>query len=192
MRVVLTGGRDVGVMEKCGLSGREEVSGSLTIGVLPSTRERVSKYVDLAIITEMGNARNNVNVMSSNVVVVCGLLGAGDGVGSRIWHQKPGSRSFLVGATPTEEKFFKKLGGRLIRLSGKSRRSHHLDDETVRAAAAGTLLGRLVAETASPLRSRFGRALWGGLAGAGGHLNTVLKPLAASMGLGLERSRRSA
>ena len=36
----------------------------------------VSPHVDLAIITEMGNARNNVNVMSSNVVVVCGLMGA--------------------------------------------------------------------------------------------------------------------
>jgi len=74
--VVLTGGRDVGVMDAA-CQGAKKVPGSLTIGVLPSARERVSKYVDLAIITEMGNARNNVNVMSSNVVVVCGLMGAG-------------------------------------------------------------------------------------------------------------------
>ena len=71
--VVLTGGRDVGVMDAA-CQGAKKVPGSLTIGVLPSARERVSKYVDLAIITEMGNARNNVNVMSSNVVHVqqCG------------------------------------------------------------------------------------------------------------------------
>ena len=72
--VVLTGGRDVGVMDAA-CQGAKKVPGSLTIGILPSARERVSKYVDLAIITEMGNARNNVNVMSSNVVVVCGLMG---------------------------------------------------------------------------------------------------------------------
>src|SRR5512132_4145289 len=74
--VLLTGGRAVGVMDAAS-QGAKKVPGSLTIGILPSNRERISKYVDLAIITEMGNARNNVNVMSSNVVVACGLTGAG-------------------------------------------------------------------------------------------------------------------
>ena len=50
---------------------------SLTIGILPTSKDRVSRHVDVPIITEMGNARNNVNVMSSNVVVACGLTGAG-------------------------------------------------------------------------------------------------------------------
>ncbi|HAN91531.1 MAG: LOG family protein [Nitrospira sp.] len=110
--VVLTGGRDVGVMDAA-CQGAKKVPGSLTIGVLPSARERVSKYVDLAIITEMGNARNNVNVMSSNVVVVCGLMGAGT-VSEVALALKAGKPVILVGATPAEEKFFKKLGGRLI------------------------------------------------------------------------------
>ena len=110
--VVLTGGRDVGVMDAA-CQGAKKVPGSLTIGVLPSARERVSKYVDLAIITEMGNARNNVNVMSSNVVVVCGLMGAGT-VSEVALALKAGKPVILVGATPAGEKFFKKLGGRLI------------------------------------------------------------------------------
>jgi predicted Rossmann-fold nucleotide-binding protein len=44
---------------------------------LPNTRARISRYVDLAILTDLGNARNNVNVMSSNIIVACGLGGAG-------------------------------------------------------------------------------------------------------------------
>jgi uncharacterized protein (TIGR00725 family) len=110
--VVLTGGRDVGVMDAAS-HGAKKVPGSLTIGVLPSTRERVSKYVDLAIITEMGNARNNVIVMSSNVVVACGLTGAGT-VSEVALALKAGKPVILVGATAAEAKFFKKLGGRLI------------------------------------------------------------------------------
>ena len=94
--VVLTGGRDVGVMDAA-CQGAKKVPGSLTIGVLPSARERVSKYVDLAI----------------NVVVVCGLMGAGT-VSEVALALKAGKPVILVGATPAEEKFFKKLGGRLI------------------------------------------------------------------------------
>ena len=103
--VVLTGGRDVGVAGR-GLSGRQKVPGSLTIGVLPSARERVSKYVDLAIITEMGNARNNVNVMSSNVVVVCGLMGTGT-VSEVALALKAGKPVILVGGHADRRKFFK-------------------------------------------------------------------------------------
>jgi uncharacterized protein (TIGR00725 family) len=106
----------------------------------------VSKYVDLAIITEMGNARNNVNVMSSNVVVVCGLMGAGT-VSEVALALKAGKPVILVGATPAEEKFFKKLGGRLIAAVENPGRSHRAHDEAVRAAATGSgpggaLLGR--------------------------------------------------
>ena len=110
--VLLTGGRAVGVMDAAS-QGAKKVPGSLTIGILPSNRERISKYVDLAIITEMGNARNNDNVMSSNVVVACGLTGAGT-VSEVALALKAGKPVILVGATAAEAKFFTKLGGRLI------------------------------------------------------------------------------
>ncbi len=110
--VLLTGGRAVGVMDAAS-QGAKKVPGSLTIGVLPSNRERISKYVDLAIITDMGSARNNVNVMTSHVVVVCGLTGAGT-VSEVALALKAGKPVILVGATAAEAKFFKNLGGRLI------------------------------------------------------------------------------
>lgn len=108
--VVLTGGRDVGVMDAA-CQGAKRVPRSLTIGILPSGRDRVSKYVDLAIVTELGNARNNVNVMTSQVVVACGLTGSGT-VSEVALALKAGKPVILVGASPVEEKFFKKLGGK--------------------------------------------------------------------------------
>jgi uncharacterized protein (TIGR00725 family) len=110
--VLLTGGRDVGVMHAAN-QGAKKVPRSLTVGVLPSTRDRVSKFVDVAIITEMGNARNNVCVLSSQVIVACGLGGSGT-VSEVALAIKAGKEVVLLGATPVEEKFFKKLGGRLV------------------------------------------------------------------------------
>lgn len=74
--ILLTGGRASGVMEAAS-QGAKTVPGSLTVGILPHARTRVSRYVDLAILTDLGNARNNVNVMSSDIIVACGLGGAG-------------------------------------------------------------------------------------------------------------------
>jgi uncharacterized protein (TIGR00725 family) len=110
--VVLTGGRDVGVMDAASY-GAKQVPGSLTVGILPSARDRVSQYVDLVIITEMGNARNNVNVMSSHVVVACGLTGSGT-VSEVALALKAGKPVVLVGASPDEAMFFRKLGRRLV------------------------------------------------------------------------------
>jgi uncharacterized protein (TIGR00725 family) len=74
--VLLTGGRDVGVMHAAS-QGAKKVARSLTVGVLPTTRDKISKYVDVAIVTEMGSARNNICVFSSQVIVACGLGGSG-------------------------------------------------------------------------------------------------------------------
>lgn len=74
--VLLTGGRDSGVM-KAATRGAKAVAGSLTVGILPSSRGEESPLLDVAIFTDMGNARNAINVLSSDVVVVCGNGGAG-------------------------------------------------------------------------------------------------------------------
>ena len=110
--VLLTGGRDVGVMHAAN-QGAKKVARSLTVGLLPSTRDRVSKYVDVAIITEMGSARNNICVLSSQVIVACGLGGSGT-VSEVALALKAGKEVILLGATPVEEKFFKKLGRSLV------------------------------------------------------------------------------
>ncbi|MGG6294423.1 cytochrome [Leptolyngbya sp. AN02str] len=54
-----------------------KVAGGLTVGILPSAYlVGLSEYVDIPIVTGLGNARNNVNVLSSRVVIACGM-GAG-------------------------------------------------------------------------------------------------------------------
>ena len=69
--------------------------------------------MDVAIVTEMGNARNNICVLSSQVIVACGLGGSGT-VSEVALALKAGKEVVLLGATPVEEKFFKNLGGRLV------------------------------------------------------------------------------
>lgn len=73
--ILLTGGRSVGVMDAASKGARE--AGGLTIGILPSAdRSGASEHLDIAISTGMGSARNNINILSSDVVVACGS-GAG-------------------------------------------------------------------------------------------------------------------
>ena len=74
---VLTGGRPAGVMEAAS-SGAKSVPGGLTVGILPGGPDGlVSAEVDIAVFTGIGEARNAINVLSSDVVVACGVGGAG-------------------------------------------------------------------------------------------------------------------
>jgi len=110
--VVLTGGRDVGVMDAA-CEGAKRVGGSLTIGILPTARDRVSRHVDVPIITEMGSGRNNINVLTSDVVVACGLSGSGT-VSEVALAVKAGKPVILVEASTADIAFFRKLGKRLV------------------------------------------------------------------------------
>ncbi|MFE4104838.1 TIGR00725 family protein [Almyronema epifaneia] len=70
--VLLTGGRNVGVMDAA--SRGAQSAGGLTVGILPTADTTVlSPAVDIPILTDLGNARNNLNVLSSQVVVACGI-----------------------------------------------------------------------------------------------------------------------
>lgn len=73
--ILLTGGRNVGVMDAASKGAQE--AGGLTVGILPSKdKSDASKHLDIAIATGMGSARNNINVLSSDAIVACGT-GAG-------------------------------------------------------------------------------------------------------------------
>ena len=73
--VLLTGGRNCGVMDAASKGAKSK--GGLTIGVLPGADiNGVSDAVDIPIVTGMQNARNNINVLSSQVIIACGM-GAG-------------------------------------------------------------------------------------------------------------------
>lgn len=66
--VLLNGGRSAGVMEASARGARE--NGGLTIGILSDTHaEHASSYIDIPIITGMGDGRNFINVLTSDAVV---------------------------------------------------------------------------------------------------------------------------
>jgi uncharacterized protein (TIGR00725 family) len=115
--VVLSGGRDAGVMRAVN-EGAKRVEGSLTVGILPcngSDEGTVSKDVDVAIYTGMGNARNNINVLSSHVVVACGASGPGTVSEIALALKAPAPRHVVL-LTDDEAaiSFFKQLGGERV------------------------------------------------------------------------------
>ena len=70
--ILLTGGRNAGVMHAA--SRGAKAAGGLTIGILPGKNTKgVSSAVDIAIVTDMGNARNNINVLTCDAVIACGM-----------------------------------------------------------------------------------------------------------------------
>lgn len=110
--IVLTGGRPFGVMEAA-MRGAKRVRGSLTIGVLPTADETPSSLVDVAIRTDLGHGRNNVNVLSSDVVFACGIEGPGTAseVALAIKNQRP---VVLVAPSETAVRFYLGLPGAKI------------------------------------------------------------------------------
>lgn len=103
--VLLTGGRNVGVMEAA--SQGAKLWDGLTIGILPGNNSKgISEAVDIAIFTDMHNARNNINVLSSDVVIACGMgLGTASEVALALKNKKP-----VILLTDTESQtFFQKM-----------------------------------------------------------------------------------
>jgi uncharacterized protein (TIGR00725 family) len=111
--VVLTGGRPAGVMEAA-CAGAKSVAGSLTVGVLPSGPDGpVSSSVDVAIFTALGEARNAINVLSSDVVVACGVEdpGTASEVALALKARRP---TVLLDATPAAMTFFRSIAGAAV------------------------------------------------------------------------------
>ncbi|MDR8393133.1 TIGR00725 family protein [Aliifodinibius sp. S!AR15-10] len=101
--ILLTGGRNAGVMDATSRGAKE--SGGLTVGILPTgDRSGMSPNVDIPIVTDVGSARNNINVLSSEIVIACGvgmgtisevLLAAKAGKYVILLHQTSSSKAFL-------------------------------------------------------------------------------------------------
>lgn len=103
---VLTGGYKAGVMNEA-LKGAKEAGGD-TIAVLAfGDKTQASDYADHVIITAMGSARNNINVLSSDIVVACGIEA---GTLSEIaLALKAGKRVILLTENDEAKVFLKKL-----------------------------------------------------------------------------------
>jgi uncharacterized protein (TIGR00725 family) len=104
--VVLSGGRNAGVMKA--VSEGAKAKGGLTVGLLPDKSSTVAPEVDVAIFTDMNNARNNLIGLSSNVVVACGLDGPGT-TSEVALALKNGKKVILLGADAAAQAFFKSM-----------------------------------------------------------------------------------
>ncbi len=110
--VTLSGGRNTGVMEA--VSRGAKAVGGLVIGILP-TRDQsgVSPHVDIPICTGMGSARNVINILSSDVVIACGI--GKSGTASEIAHAlKVGKPVILLCPSKEAETFFRSMEENLL------------------------------------------------------------------------------
>lgn len=105
--VLITGGRDAGVMKAASEGAKQ--AGGLTIGILPDRKTQVAAAVGVAIMTDMGEARNNIIVLSADVVVACGVddPGTASEVALAIKADKP---VILLSAAPEAVEFFRVIG----------------------------------------------------------------------------------
>jgi len=76
--IVICGGKG-GVMEAV-CKGAKKQKG-ITVGILPDDQKLANPYVDIAIVTGMGEGRNVINVKSGDLVIV---IGGGAGTLSEI------------------------------------------------------------------------------------------------------------
>jgi len=68
--ILLNGGRDAGVM-RASAEGAKSCGGT-TIGILPSAlKDDANPFIDIPIVTNLADARNLINVLTSDVVVAC-------------------------------------------------------------------------------------------------------------------------
>ncbi|MBW4616125.1 MAG: TIGR00725 family protein [Desmonostoc vinosum HA7617-LM4] len=104
--MLLTGGRNVGVMDAASKGAKS--SNGLTIGILPKQNiNDISEAIDIAIFTDMGNARNNINILTSDLVIACGM---GAGTASEIALALKGNKKVILLNDDAQSKvFFKKL-----------------------------------------------------------------------------------
>ena len=107
----LTGGLNKGVMNEA-LRGAQE-NGGLTIGILPiDDRSQFSEYIDIPIVTTMRSGRNYINILSSDIIVACGMeAGTSSEVSMAI---KADKKVILVGAYEEANTFYKRLSNNQI------------------------------------------------------------------------------
>jgi uncharacterized protein (TIGR00725 family) len=116
--IVLTGGRPEGVMGAAA-AGAKQIAGSVTIGILPRAGGGAGPDVDIAIFTGMGEARNAINVLSSDVIIAAGIEGPGT-VSEVALALKAGKPVILLNPTSAASELFQAIRGGALLLEAKT------------------------------------------------------------------------
>jgi len=114
--VLITGGRNAGVMRAAN-EGAKSAKDCLTIGILPNRNTEVSPAVDIAIVTDTGEARNNIIVLSAEVVIGVNGTGTASEVALAL---KNGKNVILVGVDETSKSFFERIAKNAVHLAGSA------------------------------------------------------------------------
>ncbi len=108
--ILLNGGRNAGIMAYSARGARE--NGGITVGILPDDNpDAASPFIQIPILTGMGNARNCINVLSSHVVVACP---GGTGTISEIALALKSSRPVILMNFDVQEMFKRHLATELL------------------------------------------------------------------------------
>ncbi len=102
----LTGGLKYGVMNEA-LKGAKE-QGGITIGIMPTDdRTEFSEYVDIPIVTTMKAGRNYIEILTSDIIIACGIsAGTSSEISLAI---KPKKKIILVGLSEEVNNFYRNL-----------------------------------------------------------------------------------
>ena len=126
--LLLTGGRKAGVMEAA--SRGAKIAGGLTIGILPGNNTNgMAEDVDIAIVTDLGNARNNINVLSSDVVIACGIgTGTTSEIALALKNQK---KVILLNENQESQKFLRSLSPENVLMAHTPKHAIELAQEII-------------------------------------------------------------
>jgi len=118
--ILVTGGRGAGVMDavnRGAVSAREAGEGDsancLTVGILPGDdTSGLSAAIDVPIVTGMGSARNNINALTGQVMIACGMgLGTASEIALAL---KSGRKVILLRGGQQSRSFFTDLGAQIV------------------------------------------------------------------------------
>ena len=110
------GGRKSGVMEAVTRAPRTPMVMHSQSASCREDKKELSDCVDVGIVTGMDNARNNINILSSDVVIACGY--GGSGTASEIaLALKSGKPVILLNERRECIDFFRAIGGKLLHAS---------------------------------------------------------------------------
>jgi len=85
--ILICGGRG-GIMEAA-CKGAKEKNG-ISVGILPKSKKEANKYIDIAIVSGLGNLRNSLIVNTSDAVVaIAGRSGTLNEISYTMLYQKP-------------------------------------------------------------------------------------------------------